>query len=82
MEKIENILREYGRGDMQRRLHLYLEHRSLRRDFMEIDRNESPGPQKKKSGIFSFRHNFWPLHRLRPLRDCLWVRRHQAPEER
>ena len=61
MEKIENILREYGRGDMQRRLHLYLEHRSLRGDFMEIDRNESPGPQEKKAGIFSFRHKFGPL---------------------
>ena len=61
MEKIESILSEYRSGDMQRRLYLYLEHRSLRGDFMEIDRNESPGPRKKKLELFGFRIGFGQL---------------------
>ena len=36
----EKILREYREADFHRRLHIYLEHPPLRRQFGEIDRRE------------------------------------------
>ena len=61
MGDIENILGEYGTGDVQKRLCLYLEHRSLRRDFMEIDRSELQRRCKKKAGVFGFSEKFGAL---------------------
>ena len=40
MSKIEEILSEYEKGDMNKRLHLYLFFRDLRKDFLEIEFNE------------------------------------------
>ena len=61
MGNIENILGEYRRGDVQKRLYLYLEHRSLRREFIEIDRNELQRRYKKKAGVFGFSEKFGSL---------------------
>jgi len=40
MSKIEDILLEYEKGDMNKRLHLYLQFRDLRKDFLEIELKE------------------------------------------
>ena len=40
MRKIEEILSEYGKGDMNKRLHLYLFFRDLRKEFLEIELKE------------------------------------------
>jgi len=37
MSKIEEILSEYEKGDMNKRLHLFLQFRDLRREFLEIE---------------------------------------------
>ena len=43
MAKIENILEEYRKADLDRRLNLYLECPSLRTEFLEIDQSERAG---------------------------------------
>jgi hypothetical protein len=40
MSKIEEILSEYEKGDMNKRLHLFLQLRDLRKDFLEIKLKE------------------------------------------
>lgn len=40
MSKVEDILLEYEKGDMNKRLHLFLQFRDLRKDFQEIDLKE------------------------------------------
>ena len=40
MSKTEEVLSEYEKGDMNKRLHLYLFFRDLRKDFMEIELKE------------------------------------------
>jgi hypothetical protein len=40
MRKIEEILSEYKKGDMNKRLHLYLFFRELRDEFLEIELKE------------------------------------------
>ena len=41
MEKKDRILAKYREGDLRKRLDLYLEYRDLRRDFNEIDREDT-----------------------------------------
>ena len=41
MTRIENILEEYRKGDLDRRLNLFLECPSLRTEFLEIDQGEA-----------------------------------------
>ena len=43
MTKSKNILEEYRRGDLNKRLNLFLECPSLRRRFLEIDKSETAG---------------------------------------
>jgi hypothetical protein len=43
MTRIENILEEYRKGDLEKRLNLYLECPSLRTRFLEIDQHETAG---------------------------------------
>ena len=43
MTRIENILEEYRKGDLDRRLNLFLECPSLRAEFLEIDQGERAG---------------------------------------
>jgi len=43
MTKSKNILEEYRRGDLNKRLNLFLECPSLRRRFLEIDQSETAG---------------------------------------
>lgn len=43
MIRIENILEEYRKGDLDRRLNLYLECASLRDRFLQIDQSEAVG---------------------------------------
>ncbi len=49
MGNIRSIIEEYGKADFGKRLYLFLEHPSLRSDFMEIDQHETAGPSFKKS---------------------------------
>ena len=41
MESIEQIIEEYHKGDFEKRLHLFLEYRSLRNEFLKIDKFET-----------------------------------------
>ena len=43
MTKSKNILEEYRRGDLNKRLNLFLECPSLRTRFLEIDQSETAG---------------------------------------
>jgi hypothetical protein len=43
MTKSKNILEEYRRGDLNKRLNLFLECPSLRTRFLEMDQNETAG---------------------------------------
>ncbi len=44
MSEVKRIIEEYQNGDFEKRLHFFLEYRSLRDVFMEIDRgNVSQG---------------------------------------
>ena len=43
MTKSKNILEEYRRGDLNKRLNLFLECPSLRTRFFEIDQSETAG---------------------------------------
>jgi len=43
MTKSKNILEEYRRGDLNKRLNLFLECPSLRTRFLEMDQNEPVG---------------------------------------
>lgn len=45
MRTIEGILEEYRKGDFYERLNLYLDHRDLRREFMQIHSDERPLPR-------------------------------------
>jgi hypothetical protein len=40
MSNVEDILLEYEKGDMNKRLHLFLQFRDLRKDFQEIELKE------------------------------------------
>jgi hypothetical protein len=40
MSKIEEILSEYEKGDGDKRLHLFLQFRDLRKEFLEIELKE------------------------------------------
>lgn len=40
MKTIERIIEEYYRGDFEKRLYLFLEYRSLRNEFLKIDKTE------------------------------------------
>lgn len=40
MSKIEDILLEYEKADMNKRLHLFLQFRDIRNDFLEIEFKE------------------------------------------
>ena len=37
-----DFLNDYRHADFSKRLHLYLQYRELRHEFIEIDRNEIP----------------------------------------
>ena len=41
MTRRENILEEYRKGDLEKRLHLFLECPALRSRFMEIDQSDT-----------------------------------------
>jgi len=43
MKRSKNILDEYRKGDLDKRLNLFLECPSLRNRFLEIDRSEPAG---------------------------------------
>jgi len=43
MTRSKNILKEYRRGDLNRRLNLFLECPSLRTEFLEIEQSETAG---------------------------------------
>jgi len=43
MTRSKNILEEYRRGDLNKRLNLFLECPSLRIEFLEIDQSEAAG---------------------------------------
>ena len=42
MTRSESILEEYRKGDLEKRLHLFLECPALRSRFLEIDQSDSP----------------------------------------
>jgi hypothetical protein len=39
----DTIISEYRRADLNKRLHMYLSYRDLRKDFMEIESDQVPG---------------------------------------
>ena len=41
METIERIIEAYHKGDFEKRLYLFLEYRSLRNEFLKIDKVET-----------------------------------------
>ena len=41
MKNSENIIEEYRNADFEKRLYLFLSHRSLRDEFLEIDQSET-----------------------------------------
>ena len=41
MRERKRIVEEYHKGDFEKRLYLFLEYRSLRDEFLKIDRSES-----------------------------------------
>jgi hypothetical protein len=45
-DHIGNILDEYIKGNQTRRLHLFLTHRDLRRQFMDLEKKEKLMSQK------------------------------------
>ena len=49
MEKIEQLLEAYQEADLQKRLHMYLSYPELRREFIEIDRNEISSAHKAEA---------------------------------
>ena len=48
MKEIQEVLRHYREADNTLRLHLYLQHRDLRSEFMAIERGSFP--KKSRSG--------------------------------
>jgi hypothetical protein len=50
MRTEEGTLEEYRKGDFHHRLNLYLQHRDLRRRFMQIDSDERALAQAAVSG--------------------------------
>lgn len=38
MKKVKEVMEAYRDGDFETRLHMFLEHRSLRDEFMEMER--------------------------------------------
>ncbi len=79
MSKREDELREYKKADANKRLHLYLQFRDLRGDFMEIERRESKylrfsNPQFLK--LFLHLTSCWAPRTYQTLEDgtktCIW----------
>ena len=60
-----DLLDDYRRADFSKRLHLYLQYRELRHEFIEIDRNELPPatlgnkPEYKRLPRFCNRAFLW-----------------------
>ena len=48
MNDIKNILEEYRNADAEKRLYLFLSHRSLRDEFITIDQSEAGAEFSKK----------------------------------
>ena len=49
MRTEEGVLEEYRKGDLYKRLNLYLQHRGLRSEFTEIDLNNRASSQAEVS---------------------------------
>jgi hypothetical protein len=49
VENIKNILEEYRNADAEKRLYLFLSHRSLRDEFIAIDQSEAGAEFSKKA---------------------------------
>lgn len=49
METSDDILRAYENADLQKRLHIYLQHRDLRPEFADIEKRVPPCPVKADS---------------------------------
>ena len=56
MEDIKSIIEEYKKSDYEKRLHLFLDHRSLRKEFADID--QSSPTLIKREECFDFRSLF------------------------
>ena len=57
MRDIETILNDYGNGTFEVRLNLFLFHRELRREFSEIEKEESASINRNISGFSLFSKN-------------------------
>jgi hypothetical protein len=49
MRDLKNIIEEYRDADSEKRLHLFLQHRSLRDEFLQIDQSENSVGFREKS---------------------------------
>jgi hypothetical protein len=58
MREENSIIAEYREGDFGKRLNLYLGYRSLRREFLEVDRREIPALRKTQAHRPGFRSAF------------------------
>jgi hypothetical protein len=61
MREEESIIAEYREGGFGKRLDLYLGYRSLRKEFLEIDRSEIPALLKNQARRPGFRSAFKQL---------------------
>jgi hypothetical protein len=50
MRDIENIVEEYRNADCEKRLYLFLSHRSLRHEFITIDQSDASAEFSTKPG--------------------------------
>jgi hypothetical protein len=48
MKDVENIIEEYRNADSEKRLYLFLSHRSLRDEFITIDQRDASAKRKPK----------------------------------
>jgi uncharacterized protein (TIGR00369 family) len=58
MREEESIIAEYREGGFGKRLNLYLGYRSLRKEFLEVDRSEIPALRKNQAHRPGFRSAF------------------------
>jgi hypothetical protein len=58
MREEKSIIADYREGDFGKRLNLYLGYRSLRKEFLEIDRSEIPALRQNQPRRPGFRLAF------------------------
>jgi hypothetical protein len=58
MREEESIIADYREGDFEKRLNLYLQYHSLRKEFLEIDRSEMAALRQNQTRRPGFRSAF------------------------